>query len=51
MIAPMLGGVLLMIDSSLPVFASVAIFLLATVCVLFLNEDDGAGVSHAGLMH
>ena len=51
MIAPMLGGALLMIDISFPVFASIAIFLLATVCVLFLREDEGARGGQTGLMH
>lgn len=51
MIAPMLGGALLMIDSSFPVFASIATFLLASVCVLLLRENDGARGSHGALMH
>lgn len=51
MIAPMLGGALLMIDSSFPVVASIVIFLLATICVLLLRENEGVRGSHAGVMH
>ncbi|KAI0647946.1 MFS general substrate transporter [Trametes meyenii] len=41
MIAPILGGTLLTIDHSFPVYASIAIFLVAGVCVIFLDEDEG----------
>ncbi len=41
MIAPILGGTLLMIDHSFPVYASIGIFIVAGVCVLLLNEDEG----------
>ena len=51
MIAPILGGTLLMIDNSFPVYASVAIFLLAGSCVLLLRERDGARGTSSGLMH
>ncbi|KAG6812306.1 hypothetical protein H0H92_003479 [Tricholoma furcatifolium] len=40
MIAPMLGGALLMIDRSLPVYTSVAVFIFAGFCVLFIREND-----------
>ena len=41
MIAPILGGSLLMIDHSFPVYASIAIFIVAGVCVLLLEEREG----------
>ncbi|TFK26851.1 MFS general substrate transporter [Coprinopsis marcescibilis] len=40
MIAPILGGILLMIDRSFPVYLSVVVFLIAGVCVLLLREDN-----------
>ncbi|THH29107.1 hypothetical protein EUX98_g5071 [Antrodiella citrinella] len=43
MIAPMLGGTLLMIDPSFPVYASITIFIVAAICVLLLDEDSGEG--------
>lgn len=39
MIAPILGGVLLMVDRSVPVYTSVVIFAFAGFCVLLLKED------------
>ncbi|KAF9493580.1 MFS general substrate transporter [Pleurotus eryngii] len=47
MIAPMLGGVLLMIDRSVPVYTSVVTFVLAGCCVLFLRGDSPEGASGA----
>ena len=38
MIAPILGGILLMIDRSIPVYTSVVIFAFAGFCVLLLQE-------------
>ena len=38
MIAPILGGILLMIDRSFPVYTSVVIFAFAGFCVLLLQE-------------
>ncbi|KAF9643245.1 MFS general substrate transporter [Thelephora ganbajun] len=40
MIAPILGGQLLTIDVSLPVYASVVTFVIAGICVLFLKEAE-----------
>lgn len=40
MIAPILGGRLLMIDVSFPVYTSAVIFLVAGTCVLFLKEAE-----------
>ena len=51
MIAPLLGGSLLMIDNSFPVYASIGIFLLATVAVFMLREHEGRGGGGGGLMH
>lgn len=39
MIAPLVGGALLVIDKSIPVYTSVVIFALAGVCVLLLNVE------------
>jgi hypothetical protein len=41
MIAPIVGGALLMIDPSFPVYASIAVFLLSGICVLLIKEVDG----------
>lgn len=43
MIAPMLGGVLLMINRSVPVYTSVAVFAVAGIAVLLLREGAGDG--------
>ena len=40
MIAPILGGQLLAIDVSFPVYASVVTFVVAGICVLFLKEAE-----------
>jgi len=42
MIAPLMGGALLMIDPSFPVYASVMVFVLAGTFVLFIKEPNGA---------
>ncbi|KAF9013162.1 major facilitator superfamily domain-containing protein [Cyathus striatus] len=41
MIAPMLGGFLLVIDRVVPVYTSVVVFVVAGFCVLLLNEGVG----------
>ena len=41
MIAPMLGGMLLMVNPSFPVYMSVVVFLLSGICVLLLSESAG----------
>lgn len=52
MIAPILGGWLLTIDVSFPVYTSVVAFILAGFCVLMLKErehdgdDDGKVILH-----
>jgi hypothetical protein len=40
MIAPIVGGALLMIDPSFPVYASIAVFLLSGICVLLIKEAN-----------
>ena len=40
MIAPILGGWLLTIDVSFPVYTSVVTFIVAGVCVLLLKERE-----------
>ncbi|KAG8942014.1 hypothetical protein FRC03_003731 [Tulasnella sp. 419] len=39
MIAPLLGGSLLVVDTSLPVYTAVGIFIAAGICVLLLDDD------------
>ena len=51
MIAPILGGMLLVIDNSFPVYASVVIFLIAGFCVLLLREKEGERGASGGMMH
>jgi len=47
-IAPMLGGRLLMINRSVPVYTSVVIFSCAAFCVLMLKEEAGEGTCARG---
>ncbi|TFK93073.1 MFS general substrate transporter [Polyporus arcularius HHB13444] len=51
MIAPILGGSLLMIDHSFPVYASIGIFVLAGICVLLLEEHEGERGGSRALAH
>ena len=52
MVAPILGGSLLMVNNSFPVYASIVIFVVATVCVLLLKEDEGdRGGSKGSFVH
>jgi hypothetical protein len=48
MIAPILGGILLMLNRSIPVYASVVIFAFAGLCVLMLKEEAGEGARVRG---
>lgn len=41
MIAPLLGGILLTMDRTIPVYTSVVIFAIAGFCVLLLRENAG----------
>lgn len=43
MIAPILGGVLLMMDRAFPVYMSIVAFVGAGLAVLMLKEDEGEG--------
>ena len=43
MISPVLGGVLLMISKSLPLYVSATMFTIAGFCILLLREDEGEG--------
>lgn len=50
----MLGGALLMMDRSVPVYASVITFAVAGTCVLMLREgegDSGRGKVEPVIMH
>jgi hypothetical protein len=38
-----LGGTLITIDNSVPLYTSAVVFVLASVCILALREDDGEG--------
>ena len=51
MVAPILGGSLLAINSAFPVFASMGIFAVAAVCVLFLRENEGERGVHRVVLH
>ncbi|OBZ68970.1 putative MFS-type transporter PB1E7.08c [Grifola frondosa] len=51
MIAPILGGTLLMVDHSLPVYVSIVVFFLAGICVLLLDEHDAERGSERILVH
>jgi MFS family permease len=44
MIAPILGGALLMIDPSFPVYASIAVFLFSGICVLLIKEVNSGAI-------
>jgi hypothetical protein len=43
MIAPIVGGSLLIMGRSVPVYTSVVIFAIAGICVLSLKENEGDG--------
>ena len=51
MIAPILGGTLLTIDHSFPVYASIVIFVLAGFCVILLEEREGERTGERVLAH
>lgn len=51
MIAPMLGGALLSINNSVPVYASIVIFVLAGLCVLLLHEERKERSAGRARMH
>ncbi|PFH49963.1 hypothetical protein AMATHDRAFT_62131 [Amanita thiersii Skay4041] len=40
MVAPLVGGMLLVIDRSIPVYTSAVTFVIAGLCVLLLKEDN-----------
>jgi hypothetical protein len=40
MLAPMLGGILLMMNPSIPVYTSAVIFGVAGICVSLLRESN-----------
>ncbi|KAI0040049.1 MFS general substrate transporter [Auriscalpium vulgare] len=48
MIAPLVGGTLLMLNTSFPVYTSVVIFVLSGFCVLMLHESAGMGMGKGG---
>ena len=48
MIAPILGGVLLMMNRSIPVYTSVVVFAIAGFCALLLKEEAGEGARVRG---
>lgn len=43
MIAPVLGGTLLVFSCAAPVYTSMVAFVLAAGCVLLLSEDEHEG--------
>lgn len=48
MIAPIIGGILLMMNRSIPVYTSVIVFGFAGFCVLLLKEEAGEGARVGG---
>lgn len=50
MIAPLLGGTLLFVDRSFPVYASVAVYLITAVCIVLLRETPG-GQAERAMLH
>ncbi|KAI0335781.1 MFS general substrate transporter [Cubamyces sp. BRFM 1775] len=51
MIAPILGGTLLTVDHSFPVYVSIVIFILAGICVILLEEREGDRSGERVLAH
>lgn len=53
MIAPVLGGALLMVSRALPVYTSVIVFIIAGLCTLLLRveEEDERGKGAGGFVH
>lgn len=51
MIAPILGGQLLTVDVSLPVYTSVVTFVIAGICVLFLKEAEKSEGEETVILH
>jgi hypothetical protein len=56
MIAPMMGGTLIMIDPSYPVYASTVIFTLSGICVMLIEEPpkgsgEDKGRRRAAIVH
>lgn len=52
MIAPLLGGALLFVDRSFPVYASVVVYLVTALCIVPLHETAGQGANgERALMH
>ncbi|KAG7088038.1 hypothetical protein E1B28_012072 [Marasmius oreades] len=52
MIAPILGGMLLMMNRSIPVYTSVIVYVLSGVGVLMLKESAGQGIKgKASVVH
>lgn len=49
MVAPVLGGALLVVSRALPVYASVVVFIVAGVCTLMLRvEEEGPRARSGG---
>jgi len=42
MIAPILGGILLVMNRAVPVYTAVIVFAIAGFCVLLLKEDENS---------
>ena len=40
MLAPILGGILLMMSQSIPVYTSAVVFVAAGICVSLLKDGD-----------
>lgn len=51
MIAPLLGGMLLFINRSFPVYASVVVYLITAACIVLLQETAGGVNGERAMMH
>lgn len=51
MIAPLLGGALLVVNRAFPVWTSVVVYLITGFFVLLLHETAGNGSVERSLMH
>jgi len=50
MIAPLVGGVLLMLNPAFPVYASIIVFVVAGLSALLLKEDSAPGAKGQGAL-
>lgn len=51
MIAPILGGALLQVNTSLPVYTSIVVFTVAGLCTVLLKGREGKRVDGISIVH